>query len=160
MSLSWGQTVAGGLSVAVVAGLLLLPSRLLGPDRPIELAIPTPLGTAWSVEAAPPRAIPHPHAARPKIPTASATAVSTRTRQTYIPRAKAARPDVRTVRSVSTARHRVQPHRSAVISKLVPTAPLVRARLLAAVSAQRSSPDTAASTAKTIAALAASLRKK
>jgi hypothetical protein len=54
----------------------------------------------------------------------------------------------------------VQPHRSAVISKLVPTAPLVRARLLAAVSAQSSSLDTAASTAKTIAALAASLRKK
>jgi len=39
MRLSWGQTVAGGLSVAVVAGLLLLPSRLLGPDQPIELAI-------------------------------------------------------------------------------------------------------------------------
>jgi hypothetical protein len=160
MRLSWGQTVAGGLSVAVVAGLLLLPSRLLGPDQPIELAIRAPQGIAWSVEAAPPRAIPHPHAARPKIPAVSTTAVSTRSRQTYVLRAPAARPDVPTVRRVSTARPRVQPHRSAVISKLVPTAPLVRARLLAAVSAQSSSLDTAASTAKTIAALAASLRKK
>jgi hypothetical protein len=160
MRLSWGQTVAGGLSVAVVAGLLLLPSRLLGPDQRIELAIQAPQGTAWSVEAAPPRAIPHPHAARPKIPAASVTALSTRSRQTYVRRDPAARPDVRTVRLVGTARPRVQPHRSAVISKLVPTAPLVRARVLAAASAQRPAVDTAASTARTIAALAASLRKK
>ena len=160
MRLSWAQAVAGGLTLAVVAGLLLLPGRLLGPDRPIELAIPAPLGTAWSVEAAPPRAVPRPHAARPKIPAISTTAVFTTARQTYVLRAPAARPDARTVRTANTARPRVQPHRSAVISKLVPTAPLVRARLLAAVSAQRSSLDTAASTAKTIAALAASLRTK
>lgn len=157
MRLSWGQTVAGALTVAVVAGLLLLPSRLLGPDRPTELAIPAPQGTAWSVQAAPPRAIPHPHAARPKIPAGSTTAVFTKPRQTYVPRAQTARPDVRIV---SADRPRAVPHRSAVISKLVPTAPLVRARLLAAASPQRSSLDTASSTAKTIAALAASLRKK
>jgi hypothetical protein len=57
-------------------------------------------------------------------------------------------------------------HRSAVISKLAPTAPLVRARVLAAVSVRRPAvkpkpkPKPATSTAKTIAALAASLSKK
>jgi hypothetical protein len=160
MSLTWGHTIAGGLTLAVVAGLLLLPSRLLGADRPIELAIPAPQGSAWSVQAAPPRAIPRPHAARPKIPAASMTAVSTTPRQvTYVQPAPSARP-VATVGHAGTARPRVQPHRSAVISKLVPTAPLVRARVLAAASDQRPSLETAASTAKTIAALAASLRKK
>jgi len=108
MSLSWGQTVAGALSVAAVAGLLLLPSRLLGPDQPIELAIRAPQGIAWAVEAAPPRATPHPHAARPKIPAVSTTAVSTRSRQTYVLQAPSARPDPRTVRRVSTASPRVQ----------------------------------------------------
>jgi hypothetical protein len=51
-------------------------------------------------------------------------------------------------------------HRSAVISQLAPTAPLVRARVLAAISVQRHTVKPAASTAKTIAALAASLGKK
>jgi hypothetical protein len=50
-------------------------------------------------------------------------------------------------------------HRSAVISKLAPTAPLVRARMLTAVSVPRHMPRPASSTAKTIAALAASLSK-
>ena len=152
MSLSWGQAIAGGLALTVVAGLLLLPGRLLGPDRPIELAIPPSQGTAWSVQAAPPRAIPRPHAARPKLP-----AVSTAPRQTYV--RQATRPDLRTVGGV-TSRPRVQPHRSAVISKLAPTAPLVRARLLAAASGQRPALESASLTAKTIAELAASLRTK
>jgi hypothetical protein len=152
MSLSWGQAIAGGLALTVVAGLLLLPGRLLGPDRPIELAIPPSQGTAWSVQAAPPRAIPRPHAARPKLP-----AVSTAPRQMYV--RQATRPAVRTVGRV-TSRPRVQPHRSAVISKLAPTAPLVRARLLAAASGQRPALESASLTAKTIAELAASLRTK
>ena len=154
MSLSWGQAIAGGLALTVVAGLLLLPGRLLGPDRPIELAIPPSQGTAWSVQAAPPRAVARPHAARPKLPR-----VSTTPRQAYVPRAQSARPDVGSVR-LARAAPRVQRHRSAVISKLAPTAPLVRARLLAAASGQRSSPETASLTAKTIAELAASLRTK
>jgi hypothetical protein len=153
MSLSWGQAIAGGLALTVVAGLLLLPGRLLGPDRPIELAIPPSQGTAWSVQAAPPRAIPRPHKARPKLP-----AVSTTPRQTYVPRA--ARSDVRSVGRVSTSGPRVEPHRSAVIKKLAPTAPLVRARLLAAASGPRPALESASLTAKTIAALAASLRTK
>jgi hypothetical protein len=152
MSLSWGQAIAGGLAMTVVAGLLLLPGRLLGPDRPIELAIPPSQGTAWSVQAVPPRAIPRPHAARPKLP-----AVSTAPRQTYV--RQATQPDVRTVGRV-TSRPRAQPHRSAVISKLAPTAPLVRARLLAAASGQRPALESASLTAKTIAELAASLRTK
>jgi hypothetical protein len=153
MSLSWGQAIAGGLALTVVAGLLLLPGRLLGPDRPIELAIPPSQGTAWSVQAAPPRAIPRPHAARPKLP-----AVSTVPRQTYV--RQATRPDVRTVGRARAASPRVPPHRSAVISKLAPTAPLVRARLLAAASGQRPALESASLTAKTIAELAASLRTK
>jgi hypothetical protein len=67
-----------------------------------------------------------------------------------------ARPVVR----VSPARKLLKAHRSAVISKLVPTAPLARARVLAAVQVQRHSAKPASSTAKTIAALAASLRTK
>jgi hypothetical protein len=153
MSLTWGQAVAGGLALTVAAGLLMLPSHLLGSDRPIELAIPSSQGTAWSVQAAPPRAIPRPHAARPKLP-----AVSTTPRQTYAP--QTARPDSSSVRLARTPRPRVQPHRSAVISKLAPTAPLVRARLLAAASGQRPALETASLTAKTIAELAASLRTK
>jgi hypothetical protein len=55
-------------------------------------------------------------------------------------------------------------HRTAVIRKLAPTAPLVRARVLAAIAVKRP-PVTpkkkpVSSTAKTIAALGASLRKK
>lgn len=150
MSLSWGQAIAGGLALTVVAGLLLLPGRLLGPDRPIELAIPPSQGTAWSVQAAPPRAIPRPHAALP--------AVATKPHQTYASRA--ARSDVRTVGGVSTSRPRVEPHRSAVIKRLAPSAPLVRARLLAAASGQRPALESASLTAKTIAELAASLRTK
>jgi hypothetical protein len=153
MSLTWGQAIAGGLALTVVAGLLLLPGRLLGPDRPIELAIPPSQGTAWSVQAAPPRAIPRRHAARPKLP-----AVSTTPHQTYASRA--ARSDVRAVGRVRTSRPSVEPHRSAVIKKLAPTAPLVRARLLAAASGQRAALESASLTAKTIAALAASLRTK
>jgi hypothetical protein len=152
MSLTWGQAIAGGLALTVVAGLLLLPSHLLGSDRPIELAIPPSQGTAWSVQAAPPRAIRRPHAARPKLPR-----VSTTPRQTYLPQAQSA---VGTVGLTRAAHSRVQPHRSAVIRKLAPTAPLVRARLLAAASGQRPSPETASLTAKTIAELAASLRTK
>jgi hypothetical protein len=149
MRLSWGQTVAGGLTLAVVAGLLLLPSRLLGPDRPVELAVPAAQGAVSSVQAAPPLAIPHLRPDRPKASTTSTPAA----RLAYV-----ARP--RTVVAVSPARKLLKAHRSAVISKLAPTAPLVRARVLAAVSVQPQSVKPATSTAKTIAALAASLRKK
>jgi hypothetical protein len=153
MRLSWGQTVAGGLTLAVVAGLLLLPGRLLGPDRPIDLAVPAAQGAVSSVQAAPPLAIPHLRPARPKT-SAAPTSVSTQApRLTYV-----ARP--RTVVRTSPARRMLQVHRSAVISKLAPTAPLVRARVLAAVSVQRHTVKPASSTAKTIAALAASLSKK
>jgi hypothetical protein len=149
MRLSWGQTVAGGLTLAVVAGLLLLPSRLLGPDRPIELGVPAAQGAVSSVQAAPPLAIPHLRPARSKTFAASTRAP----RLTYV-----ARPP--TVVHTSPARQLLKTHRSAVISKLAPTAPLVRARVLAAVSVQRHTVKPASSTAKTIAALAASLGKK
>jgi hypothetical protein len=149
MRLSWGQTVAGGLTLAVVAGLLLLPGRLLGPDRPIDLAVPAAQGALSSVQAAPPLAIRH---LRPDRPEAS-VAPSQAPRLTYV-----ARPH--TVARISPARKMLKTHRSAVISKLAPTAPLVQARVLAAVAVQRHVVKPPSSTAKTIAALAASLSKK
>jgi hypothetical protein len=63
---------------------------------------------------------------------------------------------------VSPARKLLEAHRSAVIQKLAPTAPLVRARALAAAVpvVPRHVTKPAPSTAKTIAALAAGLSKK
>ena len=151
MRLSWGQTVAGGLTLAVVAGLLLLPGQLLRPDRPVQLAIPAAQGALPSVQAAPPLVIHHLQPERAK----SSAAVAT----TQAPHATYVAP-VRTVAHVSPARRLLQTHRSAVISKLAPTAPLVKARVLAAVSVQRHIVKPASPTAKTIAALAASLSKK
>jgi hypothetical protein len=148
MRLSWAQGMAGVLTFAVVAGLLLLPGRLLGPDRPVRVAVPLPQAT-HSVQAVPPLAIRHLHPAQ-----SSAPALATPRRFTYV----AAQP--RTVVRVSPARKMLKAHRSAVISKLAPTAPLVRARVLAAVATQRHIAKPASSTAKTIAALAASLSKK
>jgi hypothetical protein len=149
MRLSWAQGVAGLLTCAVVAGLLLLPGRLLGPDQPIRLAVPLPQA-ARSVQAAPPLAIQHLH----HPAQAKSRALSTPRRFTYV----AAQP--RAVVQVSPARKLLKAHRSAVIQKLAPTAPLVRARVLAAVSVPRHVAKPASSTAKTIAALAASLSKK
>ena len=153
MRLSWGQTVAGGLTLAVVAGLLLLPGQLLGPDRPVRLAIPAAQGGLPSVQAAPPLAIRRLQLFQPKAPTV--TVARQAQRVAYVPQP-------RTVVRVSPARQLLKAHRSAVIRKLAPTAPLVRARVLAAVSVQpravKAKP--ALSTAKTIAALAASLGKK
>ncbi|MDX6425452.1 MAG: hypothetical protein QOD52_857 [Gaiellaceae bacterium] len=150
MRLSWAQGVAGVLTCAVVAGLLLLPGRLLGPDRPIHVAVPLPQA-ARSVQAAPPLVIRHLHhpAKQPKSPVGS-----TRRRFTYV------RTQPRTVVQVAPARKLLQSHRSAVIQKLAPTAPLVRARVLAAITVPRHVATPASSTAKTIAALAASLSKK
>jgi hypothetical protein len=144
--------------MAVMAGLLLLPGHLLGPDRAVELSVPAAHGAVSSVQAVPPLAI---HRLRPHRPKASKAAkVSTEAapRLTYVARPRA-------VVRVSPARTMLKTHRSAVISKLAPTAPLVRARLLAAVSVPRQSakpkpkPKPVTSTAKTIAALAASLSK-
>lgn len=151
MRLSWGQTVAGGLTLAVVAGLLLLPGRLLGPDRPVQLAIPAAQGALPSVQAVPPLAIRRLQRPQPKATTLASQA----SRATYVPPARA-------VGRVSPAHKLLKAHRSAVISKLAPTAPLVRARVLAAVTVQHHAvkPKPASSTAKTIAALAASLGKK
>ena len=151
MRLSWAQGMAGVLTCAVVAGLFLLPGRLLGPDQPVHVAVPLPQA-ARSVQAAPPLAIRHLHQAQSQTQS-QAPARSTPRRFTYV-----ARP--RTVVHVSPARQMLKAHRSAVISKLAPTAPLVRARVLAAVSVQRHLAKPASSTAKTIAALAASLGKK
>lgn len=149
MRLSWAQGMAGVLTCAVVAGLLLLPGRLLGPDQPVRVAVPLP-EAAHSVQAVPPLAIRHLHApAQSKAPV-----LATPQRFTYV----AAQP--RTVVRVSPARKLLKAHRSAVISKLAPTAPLVRARVLAAAVAPQHVAKPASSTAKTIAALAASLSKK
>ena len=152
MRLSWGQTVAGGLTLAVVAGLLLLPGQLLGPDRPVQLAIPAAHGALPSVQAAPPLVIRHLQPDRPKSSAVAVTRLAPHV-TTYV-----AQP--RTVARVSPARRLLQTHRTAVISKLAPTAPLVKARVLAAVSIQRHTVKPASPTAKTIAALAASLSKK
>jgi hypothetical protein len=146
MRFSWAQAVAGGLTLAVVAGLLLLPSRLLGPDRPVDVAVPQAEATR-SVQAVPPLVIRH-----LRRPAATPHAVTPRP-YTYV-----ARP--RTVAQTTPARKMLKAHRSAVISKLAPTAPLVRARVLANVAAPRPHAKPVTSTAKTIAALAASLSKK
>jgi hypothetical protein len=151
MRLSWAQGMAGVLTCAVVAGLLLLPGRLLGPDQPVHVAVPV-AQAAHSVQAVPPLAIPH--LRRPAQSKAPALVTAPR-RFTYV----AAQP--RTVVRVSPARKMLKAHRSAVISKLAPTAPLVRARVLAAAAAvPLHAAKPASSTAKTIAALAASLSKK
>jgi hypothetical protein len=133
-----------------VGGLLLLPGRLLGPDRPIHLAVPLPQA-ARSVQAAPPLVFRHLH-----HPTKQAKSPvrSTPRRFTYV------RTQPRTVVHVTPARKLLQSHRSAVIQKLAPTAPLVRARVLAAITVRRQIATPASSTAKTIAALAASLSRK
>jgi hypothetical protein len=154
MRLSWGQTVAGGLTLAVVAGLLLLPRHLLGPDRPVHLAVPAAQSAVSSVQAAPPLAVPHLRPSRPKTSAVSRPASTQPRRLTYV-----ARPRTAVVRT-TPARKMLQAHRSAVISKLAPAAPLVQARVLAAISVQRHTVKPASSTAKTIAALAASLGKK
>jgi hypothetical protein len=151
MRLSWAQTVAGGLTLAGVAGLLLLPGRLLGPERAVPMVIPAvQQGALPSVQAAPPLTVKHLKLRRthPK-----AQAPSAPRRFTY-----AARP--RAVVHVSPARKLLKAHRSAVISKLAPTAPLVRARVLAAVAVSPHVAKPAPPTARTIAALAASLGKK
>jgi hypothetical protein len=159
MRLSWGQTVAGGLTLAVVAGLFLLPGRLLGPDRPVALAVPAAHGAVSSVQAVPPLAIRRLRPTRSKTSAGPSSAVvsTPAARTTYVAPVRAA------VR-VSPARRVLKAHRSAVISKLAPTAPLVRARVLAAAVQQRAlqpkPAKTVSPTAKTIAALAASLRKK
>jgi hypothetical protein len=151
MRLSWAQAVAGGLTLAGVAGLLLLPGRLLGSERAVPMVIPAAQqGALPSVQAVPPLMVRHLNLPRAKR---KAPAVSTPRRFTYV-----ARP--RTVVSVNPARKMLKAHRSAVVSKLAPTAPLVRARVLAAVAVSRHVAKPASPTAKTIAALAASLRKK
>src|SRR5947209_20088464 len=45
MSLSWTQAATGALTAAVVAGLLVMPARLLGPDSRERAAIPDPVAT-------------------------------------------------------------------------------------------------------------------
>jgi hypothetical protein len=147
MRLSWAQAVAGGLTIAVVAGLLLLPSRLLGPDRPVHMAVPL-AQAAVSVQAAPPLKIRH--LQRPKAKTPAVAAAR--------PYSYVARP--RTVVHASAGKKLLKAHRSAVIRQLAPTAPLVRARVLTAVAVPRPHAKPVSSTAKTIAALAASLSKK
>jgi hypothetical protein len=152
MRISWAQAVAGGITLAVVAGLMLLPGRLLGPEQPVQVAVPAAQEALPSVQAAPPLAIRHLHLRRARAKTPSVTRQAPRA--TYV-----TRPRTVVVR-VSPAGKLLKAHRSAVISKLAPTAPLVRARVLAAVHVRRQSPKPASSTAKTIAALAASLSKK
>jgi hypothetical protein len=153
MRLSWAQGVAGLLTCAVVAGLLLLPGRLLSPDQTAHVAVPLPQAPR-SVQAAPPVAIHHLQLSRPKTPAVSTHATP---RSTFVPQA---RPVVR----VSPARKLLKAHRTAVIRKLAPTAPLVRARVLAAIAVQRHAPKAKqkpiSAKARTIANLAASLRTK
>ena len=149
MRLSWAQTVAGGSTLAVVAGLLLLPGRLLGPDRGVQVSVP-PAPATRSVQAAPPLAIRHLRKPRAHVTPTPQVAPP---RLTYV-----AQPG--TVARVSPARKLLKAHRWAVISKLAPAAPFVRARALTAVSVPRRLATPASSTTKTIAALAASLRKK
>jgi hypothetical protein len=119
---------------------------LLGPDRPVSVAVPQ-AQAARSVQAAPPLAIRH-----LKRPKATTPATGSRS-YSY-----AAGP--RTVVQASPAKKLLKAHRSAVIRRLAPTAPLVRARVLTAVAVPRPHAKPVSSSAKTIATLAASLGKK
>ena len=150
MRFSWAQTVAGGLTLAVVAGLLLLPGRLLGPDRPAQLAVPAVQSHLPAVQAVPPLVIRH----RRPAPSHTPAPAAAPQRLTYVAQPRA------TVVHVSPARTMLATHRSAVIRQLAPTAPLVKARVLAAATAPRPLAQPKSSTAKTIAALAAGLSKK
>ena len=59
MRLSLAQAAAGTLTTVVAAGLLLLPSRVLGPEQQADKAVALPAITAVpSVQAAPPPAPP------------------------------------------------------------------------------------------------------
>jgi hypothetical protein len=119
----------------------------MGPDRPVSVAVPQ-RQAAVSVQAAPPLVIRH--LQKPKATTALAAAPRS---YSYV-----ARP--RTVVQASAGKKLLKAHRSAVIRKLAPTAPLVRARVLSAVAVPRPHAKPVSSTAKTIATLAASLSKK
>ena len=143
--------MAGGLTLAVAAGLMLLPGQLLGPERPVHLAVPVPQA-AVSVEAVPPLPIRHRPVVRtvkPALRAGAETAIST-------PLAQA-----RAVVPVSKARLMLKSHRVAVVSQLAPRAPLVPGRQIAAVPATAPAAVASASQKqRTIAALAAILRKK
>jgi hypothetical protein len=115
-----------------------------------------PAPPAKSVQAVPPRAIAHRPVQRaetkPKVATTPAPSAAR-------PLTYAAEP--RTVVRTSPEKRLLKAHRTAVIRRLAPTAPLVRARVLAAVTPPRPLATPArASTAKTIAALAAGLNRE
>ena len=155
MRLSWAQVVAGALTLAVVAGLTLLPGRLLGPDRPVHVAVPAPQAAVPSVQAVPPLAVRRPRATRPNT-----TLYLRLPHRVVTPVAPARATRARTVVRVSPARRLLGSHRTAVIRRLAPHAPFVRGGRLAPFPAPRGAPQAASSRAKTIAALGASLHKK
>ncbi len=151
MRLSWAQIGAGALALVVVAGLLLLPGRLLGPDRPAHVGVPLPQTALRSVEAVPPVRVVKRHQAAAQKP-ALVTGATTRVTTPAVP--------ARTTTRISPARKLVQSQRSAVIRRLAPRAPLVGGRQIASVpSPSHTVRPAASSTAKTIAALAAGLHK-
>lgn len=164
MRLTWAQVVAGVFTFAVGAGLLLLPGRLLGPDRLMHVAAPAEPATT-SVQAAPPLAVRHHRTApaRHALQSRAAAAAPARVQATVV--TYATRPRV-VVAHVSPGRTLLQAHRTAVIRQLAPKAPLVRSRQLAAAIASAPSVKAIAAkrapslTARTIATLGASLRKK
>jgi hypothetical protein len=118
------------------------------------VAVPLPQAARF-VQAVPPLKIRHLRLDRPKQ-TAARAASAQAPRSTFVPRSQA------TVVHVTPARRMLKAHRVAVIRKLAPTAPLVRARVLAAIAVQHhaATPKHMSPTAKTIAALAASLSKR
>jgi hypothetical protein len=53
---TWEHSAVAALTTVVTAGLLLLPGRVLGPDRTVGLALQlSPIATRQTVEAAPPQ---------------------------------------------------------------------------------------------------------
>jgi hypothetical protein len=120
----------------------------MGPDRPISVAVPQ-RQAAVSVQAAPPLVIRHLQRPKAKTPVVAASRS-----YSYVARPRS------TVVQASAGKKLLKAHRSAVIRKLAPTAPLVRARVLAAVAVPRPHAKPVRPTAKTMATLAASLSKK
>jgi hypothetical protein len=150
MRLSWAQTIAGGLALAVAAGLLLLPGRLLGSEPAVPVAAAAAReSTLPPVQAAPPLAVRHVRIASVR-PTSPAAPAARQFRYAATPR---------TVVRVNPARRVLRVQRLSVIRKLAPTSPFLRPRVIAAIAVPRSVAKPT-STAKTIAALAASLGKK
>src|SRR5436305_1799678 len=101
MRVSWTQAATGALFLGLLAGMFLLPGRLLGPEHTLQVSPGLPhQSQAGSVEAAPPVPVVH------RAPTAPRHAPSPAKPATPAPKRPVARPDVAANRLASVVVHR------------------------------------------------------